>query len=111
MEWFGVVPDFIITLDAAYCHECSDSELLALIEHELYHCAQDRDGFGMPKFNRDTGMPVFTIRGHDVEEFIGVVRRYGMGNPEGELAQLVQAANQAPEFSNDRIATMCGTCI
>ncbi|MQV21573.1 hypothetical protein GHK65_14775 [Sinorhizobium meliloti] len=44
-QWFGFVPDFIITLDAEYC--------------------------------RASGAPVFTIRGHNVEEFVGVVRRYG----------------------------------
>ncbi|WP_327437394.1 putative metallopeptidase [Sinorhizobium meliloti] len=44
-QWFGFVPDFIITLDAEYCRAC--------------------------------GAPVFTIRGHNVEEFVGVVRRYG----------------------------------
>jgi len=110
LQWFGDMPDFIITLDAEYCHRCSDSELLALIEHELYHCAQSRDAFDMPKFNQDTGLPMYTMRGHDVEEFVGVVKRYGVGDPEGQLAQLVKAANCSPEISNDRIATVCGTC-
>jgi hypothetical protein len=111
MEWFGDIPDFIITLDAVYCTQCSESELLALIEHELYHCAQARDDFGMPKFNKDTGRPSYTIRGHDVEEFVGVVRRYGVGSPDGQLAALVEAAKHHPEVSMDRIAHACGTCI
>lgn len=27
-QWFGHVPDFIITLDADYCRECGDAEFL-----------------------------------------------------------------------------------
>ena len=77
VEWFGSVPDFINTLDADYCRECGDAEFMALVEHELYHAAQDVDAFGAPKFSRSTGRPVFVIRDHDVEEFVGVVRRYG----------------------------------
>lgn len=111
MNWFGDIPDFIITLDANYCFDCSDSELLSLIEHELYHCAQATDEFGAPRFNRDTGMPVFCLRGHDVEEFIGVVRRYGVGCQNGQLAQLVNAANRAPEVTRASISAACGTCI
>jgi len=37
----------------------------------------ERDAFGAPKFKKSTGLPSFTLRGHDVEEFVGVVRRYG----------------------------------
>lgn len=48
-----------------------------VVEHELYHAAQETDAFGAPKFNRSTGRRVFTIRGHELEEFVGVVRRYG----------------------------------
>ena len=110
-NWFGSIPDFIITLDANYCFECSDSELLSLIEHELYHCAQATDETGSPKFNRDTGAPVFTMRGHDVEEFIGVVRRYGVGRADGALAQLVDAANRAPDVTRASISAACGTCM
>lgn len=45
VEWFGRVPDFLITLAADYCAECSDAEFCALVEHELYHIAQELDGF------------------------------------------------------------------
>lgn len=76
VEWFGRVPDFLITLAADYCAECSDAEFCALVEHELYHIAQELDAFGAPAFTRDS-MPKLKLRGHDVEEFVGVVRRYG----------------------------------
>ncbi|WP_426289054.1 putative metallopeptidase [Ensifer adhaerens] len=107
-QWFGHLPDFIITLDADYCRECGDAEFMALVEHELYHAAQDVDAFGAPKFSKSTGRPVFVIRGHDVEEFVGVVRRYG-ADAAGVRA-MVDAANRKPEIARVQIAHACGTC-
>lgn len=110
VDWFGYVPAYLITLDARYCLECSDAEFCALVEHELYHIGQEQDAFGGPAFTKE-GLPKLTIRGHDVEEFVGVVRRYGIGHPEGALAQLVAAANAAPEVAKINIARACGTCL
>ncbi|WP_447867196.1 putative metallopeptidase [Rahnella bonaserana] len=107
-EWFGEVPTFIITLAADYCAQCTDLEFCALVEHELYHIAQATDEFGAPKFNRDTGKPVLKLRGHDVEEFVGVVRRYGASV---EVQKLIDAAKNAPEVGNIDIAKACGTCL
>ena len=105
--WFGEVPDFIVTIDALYAVDCEDAEFAALVEHELSHCAQDHDAFGAPKFSR-YGLPIWTMRGHDVEEFVGVVRRYG-ADAAGVRA-MVDAANRGPEISGARIAHLCGTC-
>lgn len=105
--WFGSIPDFILTFNASAAESMSDEEFCALVEHELYHCAQDRDAFGAPKFRR-SGAPVFAMRGHDVEEFVGVVRRYG---PDATSVQaLIEAAAQAPEVARASIAHACGTC-
>lgn len=109
MEWFGDIPDFLVTLDACFCSGASDVEFAHLVEHELYHCAQAMDEFGNPKFNRDTGEPKFAMRGHDVEEFIGVVRRYG---PVGQgVKDMVAAAQKPPEVAMIDIARACGTCM
>lgn len=108
VDWFGTLPDFIITIDALYAMECSDAEFCALIEHELYHAAQERDPFGAPKFSKSTGKPVFNLRGHDIEEFVGVVRRYGAEAT--HVKALVDAANAGPEIANVRISQACGTC-
>jgi len=107
--WFGSVPDFIITVDVGWWVQAGDAERCALIEHELYHCAQDRDEFGSPKFNASTGRPTFTMRGHDVEEFVGVVRRYG-ADATG-IQALIAAASQTPEIAAASIAQACGTCL
>ena len=74
VDWFGAVPDFLITLDASYCLTCSDAEFCALVEHELFHIGQERDEFDSPAFTKD-GLPKLAIRGYDVEEFVGIVRR------------------------------------
>jgi hypothetical protein len=110
-DWFGMVPDFVITLDAYYCASASDAEFCALLEHELYHCGQKVDEFGMPKFNKETGKPSFAIKGHDVEEFVGVVKRYGMGNPDGPLADMVLAIAKGPQVAKVNISRACGTCM
>jgi Putative phage metallopeptidase len=108
-EWFGELPDFVITLDAFHCAQADDTEFCALVEHELYHCGHALDEFGVPKFTR-TGRPVFAIRGHDVEEFVGVVRRYGVGHPDGYLADLIRAAAKGPQIAPLAVAGVCGTC-
>lgn len=112
MEWFGLqTPEYVITLDAGYCLSCSDAEFCALVEHELYHISHEYNEFDMPKFHRDSGLPMLKIRGHDVEEFIGVVRRYGAGHPDSRLSQLVKAANNMPEIAKVDIAHACGNCL
>lgn len=107
-EWFGDVPEFIITLAADYCEQCNDLEFCALVEHELYHIAQATDDYGAPKFNKETGMPVIKLRGHDVEEFVGVVRRYGASKG---VQEMVDAANRPAEVAHIDVARACGTCM
>jgi len=107
-DWFGDVPDFIITLDARYCAVCDDASFAALCEHELCHCSQERGEFGEPKFKRD-GTPRFALRGHDVEQFVSVVARYGM--EAAGVAALVEAARRGPTIAQARIEHACGTCV
>lgn len=109
-EWFGSVPDFLITLDAVYAERSGDAEFCSLVEHELYHCGQARDDFGAPKFTK-YGRPVFAMRGHDVEEFVGIVRRYGVGAAAGETLALVEAAQRAPQIAAADIRSVCATCL
>lgn len=106
-DWFGRVPAFIITLAADYCSQCSDAEFCALVEHELYHIAQAQDAFGAPKFTQE-GLPRLELRGHDVEEFVGVVRRYGANQ---QVQAMIDAAKQPAEVANIDIARACGTCL
>ena len=107
MDWFGDVPSYIITLAADYCAQCSDADFCALVEHELYHIAQATDKYGAPKFTQE-GLPKLEMHGHDVEEFVGVVRRYG-ASP--DVQELVDAANKPAEVGKLNISRACGTCL
>lgn len=107
MDWFGDVPAYIITLAADYCSQCSDADFCALVEHELYHIAQAKDKYGAPRFTQE-GLPKLEMRGHDVEEFVGVVRRYG-ASP--DVQELVEAANKPAEVGTLNISRACGTCL
>ncbi len=106
-EWFGEEPTFLITLAADYCAQCTDAEFCALVEHELYHIGHKLDKYGAPAFG-DDGMPKLEMRGHDVEEFVGVVRRYG---PSHDVQQLIDAASRPLEVAKINIARACGTCL
>lgn len=109
-DWFGEEPEFLITLAADYCAQCSEAEFCALVEHELYHIAQATDQYGAPKFTRE-GLPKLTMRDHDVSEFVSIVERYGVGHPEGDLARMVEVAKKPPSVSRASIANACGTCL
>lgn len=109
-EWFGRIPAYLITLDAMYANECSDVEWCALIEHELMHIGQKLDEFGAPAFNKD-GRPKLGLRAHDIEEFVGIIERYGVGHPDSAIAKMVRAANKGPTIANLSIAQACGTCL
>lgn len=108
-EWFGRTPKFLLTFSAGYAATCTDAEWCAVVEHELYHLGHRRDEFGAPAFTKD-GQPKLFIRGHDFEEFVGVVERYGAGPSEGALARAVRAANRPPELSEALLRHVCGTC-
>lgn len=105
--WFNDVPDFLITIDVA-AGSFDDASFCALIEHELYHCAQAKDAMGYPKFSRETGDPMWAIRGHDVEEFVGVVARYGT-EATGTTA-LVKAGSTKALVATASVSLACGTC-
>ena len=107
-DWFGDLPDFLITFSAPAAAMMEDAQFCALVEHELYHCAQAKDAFGMPRFRREDGAPIFAIRGHDVEEFVGVVARYGAGA--AGVSEMIEAAGRRPLIAAADIAGACGTC-
>ena len=107
IQWFGDIPDYLITIDARFAEAANDMAFCELIEHELYHIAHKLDEWGAPQYNQETGLPKLKIRGHDVEEFTGVVRRYG-ASP--DVQEMVAAAKQRSEVSRADIHHACGTC-
>jgi hypothetical protein len=109
-QWFGSIPDFIITIYAPWAAKAEDANWCAVVEHELCHCGQKLDKFGFPKFGED-GRPKYAIVGHPVEEFPLVVKKYGLGAVSPEVAELVAAANSKPLISGASVASACGTCL
>lgn len=109
-EWFGFEPDFLLTFYAPNCHERGDAEFCALVRHELLHCAQKRNSEGELAFDRD-GKPLFTMRGHDVEEFVPVMEDFGVDCGAGMSAAFVRAALHPPKIARAKIALACGACL
>lgn len=109
-EWFGGMPDFLFTFDAVICALAADAPFCSTVDHELYHAGQQRDEYGSPKFTRD-GQPKFCLKGHDVEEHLGVIRRWGArGVLNPNVRELVELAAQFPEVSPGGVLLACGTC-
>lgn len=84
---FGEV-DFLIWLAADYCRELklTQDQYTDRIYHELLHAGVEIDEETLEE------RPI--IRGHDIEEFVDVVRDYGFWSD--ELREFVAAAQQAP---------------
>lgn len=111
LEWFGVDElDFLITFYAPFFAGCGEVEWYSTPEHEYYHCGQARDEFGQPKYRKD-GRPVFGMRGHDVEEFVGIMERYGVEGGAGQSSAFIKASRKRPLFSGKAIQVHCGTCL
>lgn len=107
-NWFGYIPTYIITIDAQYAAEASDTDFCALIEHELCHIGVKRDADGNIQVSNMTGEPKHYLRGHDVEEFYTVVERYGASDA---VQKMVDLANKGPTMGKAKIAHSCGTCL
>lgn len=110
-RFFGVEPlNFLITLDAPYAAEADHWSFCALAKHELVHCDQARDPLsGDRLFTGKDFRPVFTIRGHDVEEQISVVRDFGVVSR--NVKEFVEAARKPPRIAQAKIDWGCGTCL
>jgi hypothetical protein len=109
-EWFGRTDlDFILTFYAPYFVGAPEIHGLTVPDHELYHCGHNQDEFGFPKFRKD-GRPVFGIRGHDIEEFVGIYRRYGIEAGAGDSKVLAQVVKGEPEIAPASVAALCGVC-
>jgi hypothetical protein len=74
---------FVIEIARDLWVHLEEHQQRALVDHELAHL--------IVTFNEDDGLSL-SIRGHDLEEFFGVVRRHGAWRP--EISTLSQLAGQ-----------------
>lgn len=107
-DWFGFVPQYLITIDATYCEQASDRDFCRLIEHELYHIGVERDADGEIIYSDHTGLPKHYLAGHDVEVFFGEIRQHGV---DSSVQRLLDIAKNAPFASETNIAACCGNCV
>lgn len=114
-RWFGEVPDFVVTLDAQFvAHALATgrvADVLALVDHELCHAGIALDADGFQRFRKD-GSPVWGIRTHDVEQFLGPVRRWGLASAGVEkLAEAIDHVRAVgPDIAQATLDGVCGTC-
>ncbi len=101
-EWFEEPIDFLITLYAPFAEDANVASLLSVIEHELYHC-------GIKDWVK--AKPILMIRRHDIEVFIGEVRRYGAAASMQPIAELVEAASRQPTIGMATLDGICGSCV
>lgn len=64
--------DFYLVINREVWHALDEASRTALIDHELMHCSRGDDD--------KNGNPVWSMRGHGLEDFNAVVRRHGMWN-------------------------------
>lgn len=93
--YFGHFPDFLIVLSRDYWEEANPAQREILVFHELAHCEHARDKMGALRYTKD-GFPIFGLRGHDIEEFDAVVRRYGAHSE--DLQRFIAAAADGDGF-------------
>lgn len=72
---------FVMEIAEEEWDEASRSERIALVDHELCHMGVDEDGR-------------LFIRGHDLEEFIDVVRRHGLWRE--DVAEFASVCSAVP---------------
>jgi len=101
-DWFGFVPTYLIT------ERANDTEFCYLLEHELYHIGVMKDENGEIIYSDSTGLPKHYLAGHDVEEFVGVVKRWGQSK---NVKRLIEVAKNPPFVSNLDISKCCGNCV
>jgi hypothetical protein len=89
---FGELPHFVMILDREFWETRGDRDREILVFHECLHIAQAVDAEGEPRYTEE-GEPVWVIRGHDVEEFVETVRRYGAYS--SDIRAFVEAASGA----------------
>lgn len=93
----GDWPRWEMTLSGVWAWRYDDRQFFGLIDHELCHAGVAKDDFGAPRFSNKTGEPVWALRPHDVETFVGTTARWG-AHAAG-AAELVAAALREPLFA------------
>jgi predicted metallopeptidase len=82
--------DYIITINEDVWKALADEQKRALVAHELAHCWRDES---------KKGDSIWSIAGHDVEEFFSILRQYGNWNH--SITKTLQALHTSRQISFD----------
>ncbi|MCL6479322.1 MAG: hypothetical protein K6T65_13095 [Peptococcaceae bacterium] len=85
--------DFLIIINKEIWTILTEDQRKALVDHELMHCY-------LSDYDKE-GNPVWSIRGHDLEDFAAVVRRHGMWND--AVKRYLKAAERREDESQQRL--------
>ena len=72
-----VAPDVVMVIGREAWESYSPTRRVCLVCHELIHIAHAETKDGEPRYHEDDGRPVFTLIGHDVEEFTTIALMFG----------------------------------
>jgi hypothetical protein len=100
--------DYVILLNRELWDDLTPKQQRAVIDHEATHAAVATGKDGKPRVT-DDGRTVYRIRKHDLEEFRGIVERYGEYKADiEEFAAAIQRARQAPLFDGEQAPSVAG---
>ena len=94
----GNIPQARVWLYAPAWYERGFWRACSVGEHELGHYGhkQNREG---ERLHDDEDRPQLCTLAHDVEEFVFIMERYGVGHCAGQSRELVEAALRKPLFA------------
>ena len=91
--------DFVIVLNREYWLSFSEKQKLALVDHELCHIARALNPETLEPICDERGRKVWRVCRHDIEEFVGVVKRHGIWKQDLErFADALRKSNNNPLF-------------
>ena len=93
-------------MNAVVRHRPDGLEVFRLARYRVEKVCHRPDG--LEEISPSTGEYKYYLRPHDVEEFHGVVQRYG-ASP--DVQKMVELANDGPTIGKAKIAHACGTCL
>lgn len=115
-EYFGfidecyevpVAPDVVMVISQDVWEGYNSIQRVCLICHELMHIAHAETKDGEQRYNEEDGRPVFTLLGHDVEEFTAIAAMFGQTTRWAPFSKVVLESKVDARVQEvlDRVAT------
>ena len=89
-------PDVIMVINQESWEQCGAVQRVMLVTHELMHIGHTTTRDGEERYSEEDGRPIFTIIGHDVEEFEEIAQMFGTTAGNRDFAQMLLKDTQDP---------------